>query len=86
MSQSTTVAITLVVYQLLLVAIGLWTSRRVHDSTDYLLGGRDLGAWVAGLSYAASTSSAWVLLESSVDLGNAYVVDAGADRAQDRAI
>ena len=25
-------------------------------------GGRQLGAWVAGLSYAASTSSAWVLL------------------------
>lgn len=37
-------------------------SRRVHDDADFLLGGRNLGPWVAGLSYAASTSSAWVLL------------------------
>jgi len=34
----------------------------VHNEADFLLGGRNLGAWVAGLSYAASTSSAWVLL------------------------
>ena len=34
----------------------------MHDETDFLLGGRNLGPWVAGLSYAASTSSAWVLL------------------------
>lgn len=50
------------VYKLLLIGIGLWASRRVHDETDFLLGGRNLGPWVAGLSYAASTSSAWVLL------------------------
>ncbi|MEM7501723.1 MAG: sodium/proline symporter [Pseudomonadota bacterium] len=34
----------------------------MRDETDFLLGGRNLGPWVAGLSYAASTSSAWVLL------------------------
>lgn len=34
----------------------------MHDEADFLLGGRNLGPWVAGLSYAASTSSAWVLL------------------------
>ncbi len=45
-----------------LIGIGLWASRRVHDEADFLLGGRNLGPWVAGLSYAASTSSAWVLL------------------------
>jgi sodium/proline symporter len=45
-----------------LIGIGLWASRRVHNESDFLLGGRNLGAWVAGLSYAASTSSAWVLL------------------------
>ncbi|MDH5308645.1 MAG: sodium/proline symporter [Gammaproteobacteria bacterium] len=42
--------------------MGLWASRRIRDETDFLLGGRKLGAWVAGLSYAASTSSAWALL------------------------
>ena len=54
--------ITLVLYKLVLIGIGLWASRRVRDETDFLLGGRNLGPWVAGLSYAASTSSAWVLL------------------------
>ena len=45
-----------------LIGIGFWASRRVHNQADFLLGGRNLGPWVAGLSYAASTSSAWVLL------------------------
>lgn len=53
---------TLVIYKLALVAIGFWASRRNRSEDDFFLGGRGLGAWVAGLSYAASTSSAWVLL------------------------
>ena len=62
MNQTTVIAISLISYKLLLIGIGVWASRRVHDTTDFLLGGRNLGPWVAGLSYAASTSSAWVLL------------------------
>lgn len=62
MHQSQVIAITLIFYQFLLISIGLWASRRIKNNIDFLLGGRQLGAWVAGLSYAASTSSAWVLL------------------------
>ncbi len=62
MSQSLVIAISLIAYKVILLGIGLWASRRVHTTTDFLLGGRNLGPWVAGLSYAASTSSAWVLL------------------------
>lgn len=62
MANATVVLITLVVYNAALVAIGVWASRRTKDEADFFLGGRGLGAWVAGLSYAASTSSAWVLL------------------------
>ena len=62
MEQSQVIAITLITYQVLLILIGLWASRKVKNNTDFLLGGRQLGPWVAGLSYAASTSSAWVLL------------------------
>lgn len=62
MSQSFVIAISLIAYKVVLLGIGLWASRRVHTTTDFLLGGRNLGPWVAGLSYAASTSSAWVLL------------------------
>ena len=60
--QTTVILVSLIVYKAILIGIGLWASRRVHDEADFLLGGRNLGPWVAGLSYAASTSSAWVLL------------------------
>ena len=50
------------VYKLILIGIGLWASRRVSSEADFLVGGRRLGAVVAGMSYAASTSSAWALL------------------------
>jgi len=53
---------TLIAYKLVLIGIGLWASKRNKTEDDFFLGGRGLGAWVAGLSYAASTSSAWVLL------------------------
>ena len=58
----TTVLVTLVIYKLGLIGVGLWASRRVGDEADFFLAGQGLGAWTAGLSYAASTSSAWVLL------------------------
>lgn len=53
---------TLVVYKLVLLGVGFWASRRVESEGDFFLAGQGLGAWTAGLSYAASTSSAWVLL------------------------
>jgi sodium/proline symporter len=53
---------TLVVYQALLVAIGLWASRLTRDSLDFFLGGRRLGGVVAAVSASASSSSAWTLL------------------------
>jgi sodium/proline symporter len=53
---------TLVIYKIVLIAIGVWAARLNKSESDFFLGGRGLGPWVAGLSYAASTSSAWVLL------------------------
>jgi sodium/proline symporter len=62
MDTTTIILITLIVYKVTLISIGLWASRRVKSESDYFLAGQNLGAWTAGLSYAASTSSAWVLL------------------------
>lgn len=53
---------TLIFYGVVLFGIGFWASRRTQSSEGFLLGGRNLGPWVAGLAYAASSSSAWVLL------------------------
>ena len=56
------VLITLIGYKLVLILVGLWASRRTRTESDFFLAGQGVGAWVSGLSYAASTSSAWVLL------------------------
>ena len=48
--QTTAILISLIAYKLILIGIGLWASRRVHDEADFLLGGRNLGPWVAGSS------------------------------------
>ena len=62
LSTMTVLITTLVLYQLLLLAIGWWASRRTADNEDFYLGGRKLGALVAALSASASSSSAWSLL------------------------
>lgn len=69
MSRGQAILFTLVAYNAALVAMGLWASRRTRDEGDFFLGGRKLGAWVAGLSASASSSSAWTLLGVS---GAAY--------------
>jgi len=61
--------VTLVFYQVLLLGIGWWASKRTDDNEDFYLGGRKLGAAVAALSASASSSSAWSLLGVS---GAAY--------------
>lgn len=66
---------TLVVYKLVLLAIGFWATRRNRDSSDFFLGGRGLGPWVAALSAAASSSSAWTLMGVS---GAAFTYGLGA--------
>ena len=62
MSTSMIVLITLIAYKVILLGVGFWASKRVKTEQDFFLAGQGLGAWTAGLSYAASTSSAWVLL------------------------
>ena len=59
---STIVLSAVVGYQCLLLAVGLWASRRTQSSSDFFLGGRKVGPWVTGISYSASASSAWTLL------------------------
>lgn len=62
MQEATIILITLVAYKVVMILIGLWAASRNRSEADFFLGGRGLGPLVAGLSYAASTSSAWVIL------------------------
>ena len=54
--------ITLIIYSAGLVGIGFWASKNAQSEDAFILADRSLGSVVAGLAYAASTSSAWVLL------------------------
>ncbi|MGK2924875.1 MAG: sodium/proline symporter [Lysobacterales bacterium] len=58
----TGILVTLIAYQLLMLGIGWWASKRNRDSEDFYLGGRRMGGLVAALSASASSSSAWSLL------------------------
>lgn len=62
MEKAQVVLITLIVYKLCLISIGLWASKRTNSADDFFLGGRGLGPVVAALSYSSSAASAWVLL------------------------
>lgn len=63
-------AATLILYLVVLLAIGVWAGRRVDDSGDFHLAGRSLGPVVASLSASASSSSVWTLMGVS---GAAYL-------------
>lgn len=67
--------IAFVVYSAALVGLGLWAARKARSESSFLIGERTLGPWVAGLAYAASSSSAWVLLGYS---GFVYAVGPSA--------
>ena len=69
MKHTTVVLITLIAYKIVLIGIGLYARGKNKNETDYYLGGRSLGPWVAALSASASSSSAWTLLGVS---GAAY--------------
>lgn len=62
MSNTHVVIATLVAYQLGLLAVGYWARSRASSRSGYLIGDYQLGPWVAALSYAAGSSSAWSIL------------------------
>lgn len=63
MSSSTLASVaTFAVYFVVMVVIGFWVFKRTASLSDFVLGGRQLNSWVAGLSANASDFSAWLLL------------------------
>ncbi len=75
MSNSSVILVTLVAYKAILIAIGFWAQRRTSSNEDFFLGARQLGPFVAAMSYSASASSAWMLLGLS---GAAFVMGLSA--------
>ncbi len=52
----------LALYMLLLVGIGMIASRRMRNSEDFYLGGRNVGPWVTSLSFVAAYFSSVVII------------------------
>lgn len=62
MSEQTYLFIALGIYFAAMIAIGVFAARRTTDHEDYMLGGRNLPAWVAALSAGASDMSGWLIM------------------------
>ncbi|MFC2083004.1 sodium/proline symporter [Candidatus Bipolaricaulota bacterium] len=52
----------LALYMLLLLAIGVVSSRRMRSSEDFYVGSRNIGPWVTALSYVAAYFSSVVII------------------------
>lgn len=57
------ILITMILYMLVVIGIGLFFAKRANqDSENYFIGGRSLGPWVAAMSAEASDMSGWLLM------------------------
>ncbi|MEO0162046.1 MAG: sodium/proline symporter [candidate division WOR-3 bacterium] len=55
-------AMVIVLYLLLLLVIGIISGRKTKDTSDFYLGGRNIGPWVTSLSYVAAYFSSVVII------------------------
>lgn len=63
MNDTMQIMITMIVYMLIVIGIGLAFAKRANQSSeDYFLGGRTLGPWVTAMSAEASDMSGWLLM------------------------
>ncbi len=53
---------TIILYCIALIGIGSWASRKIHNTTDYIVAGRSLGFWVFTILVVASICSGMTLL------------------------
>ena len=56
------ISVTIVVYLIAMLLIGIWCSKRNNDTGDFYLGGRKLGPFVTAMSAEASDMSSWLLM------------------------
>ena len=54
--------IILALYFLILLGIGFFASKRVSNISDYYVGGKKLGYWIAALSARSTGESGWLLI------------------------
>ena len=63
----------LIGYMIVLLGVGIYAGRKTSSGEAFLIADRQLGAVISGLAYAASSSSAWVLLGFTAFVANSGV-------------
>ena len=56
------ITISMVIYFVAMILIGVWAYTRTQSMDDYMLGGRELNPMVAALSAGAADMSGWLLM------------------------
>ena len=56
------ISVSIVSYMILMLAIGIWSSKQNASTDDFYLGGRRLGPIVTAMSAEASDMSSWLLM------------------------
>jgi len=62
LDQNVAIIATFLVYLAMMMGIGYWAYKKTVNSSDYFLGGRQLGPWPTAISAGASDMSGWLLL------------------------
>ena len=52
----------LLIYFIILISIGFLASKKITTASDYYVGGKNLGYWIAALSARATGESGWLLI------------------------
>ena len=71
----TVLLVVFIFWMLLVLGIGVWTSRFAKSTESFFLGDRKMGAWLTAVSSTASSESGWLLLGC---VGEAYMWGAQA--------
>ena len=72
MSAQTVIWITIAVYFLFMLAVGLLNSRRTKSMGEFTVGGRNAGAWMSALSYGTAYFSAVMFIGYAGSTGWRY--------------
>lgn len=74
-TQASTLII-LVVYFIIMLAIGIYTSKKTKSVNDFVLGGRNVGSWLTAFAYGTSYFSAVVFIGYAGQFGWNYGISA----------
>lgn len=72
MGTKTATFVILAVYIIIMIIIGLYTSKRTKSTEDFILGGRNVGSWLTAFSYGTTYFSAVVFIGYAGQFGWNY--------------